>query len=174
MADFNLYFPTLLKLEGGLSNDPKDKGGLTKYGITLKEWIRNGRDINGDGIIDGKDLKLITIEDAAKIAKPNYWDIIKGDQIDSQSLAEFICDWAYNSGTVSTIKKVQEVIGTTSDGIMGKQSLKILNTGDKQFLFNNLKGRREQFFLNIVKGDPSQEKFLKGWLNRNNSFKFKG
>ncbi|VDM07205.1 unnamed protein product, partial [Wuchereria bancrofti] len=36
---------TTLKIaEGGLSNDPNDKGGLTKYGVTLNTWIQNGYD----------------------------------------------------------------------------------------------------------------------------------
>ena len=174
MADFNLYFPTLLKLEGGLVNDPLDKGGLTKYGITLKEWIRAGYDKDGDGKIGPSDLKAITPEDAKPFYKKNYWDLVSGDKIDSQSIAEFICDWGVNSGTITAIKKMQEVIKIASDGIIGTNTLKLLNTGDKQFIFNNLKSRREQFYRNIVNANPSQEKFLEGWLARNNSFKFKG
>ena len=31
---------------------------------------------------------------------------------------------------------------------------------------------RKAFFLNIVKKNPCQKVFLKGWLNRLNDFKF--
>ena len=174
MADFNLYFPILLKLEGGLSNDPLDKGGLTKYGVTLAEWINNGYDKTGDGKIDAADLKIISTQDAANIAKPLYWDRMLGDKINSQSVAEFVCDWGYNSGIVTAIKKLQIALNMPVDGIMGNITLKSVNSKDSQVLFNYLKSAREQFYRNIVKANPSQIKFLNGWLNRNNSFKYHG
>ena len=69
MANFDLYFPTLLKHEGGYVNDPKDKGGATNLGVTLKVWIANGWDKNNDGLINYKDIQLLTPVDAKYIAK---------------------------------------------------------------------------------------------------------
>lgn len=173
MADFKLYFPTLLKWEGGLTDDLDDKGGLTKYGVTLQEWIDNGYDKNKDGHIDGIDLRAITPDDAAVIAKKYYWDIVKGDQINNQSIAEFIADWAYNSGTKNVVIKLQHLFSLTPDGIVGSKTLEYLNTKPQEELFNQLKIRRESFYRAIVRANASQTKFLKGWLIRNNSFKFK-
>lgn len=173
MADFKLYFPILLKWEGGLADDPNDHGGLTKYGVTLQEWIDDGYDKNKDGHIDGLDLREITEDDAANIAKKYYWDVVKGDQINNQSIAEFICDWAYNSGTKNIVLKLQHLFGLKPDGIVGPDTLNYLNTQPQEELFNQLKQRREQFYNAIVKSDPSQKKFLRGWLIRNNSFIFK-
>jgi hypothetical protein len=39
-------------------------------------------------------------------------------------------------------------------------------------LFDNYKNARLQFFNNIVSNNPGQKKFLKGWLNRLNSFQY--
>lgn len=173
MADFKLYFPTLLKWEGGLANDPDDKGGLTKYGVTLQEWIDNGYDKNNDGHIDGIDLRAITTDDAAIIAKKYYWDVVKGDLINNQSIAEFVVDWAYNSGTKNIVIKIQHLFNLTADGIVGPKTLEFLNTYPQEDLFSKLKERRESFYRAIVRSNPTQSKFLKGWLIRNNSFKFK-
>lgn len=173
MANFDLYFPTLLKHEGGYVNDPKDKGGATNLGVTLKVWVANGWDKNNDGLINYKDIQLLTPADAKYIAKTLYWDKIAGDLIKSQSIAEFIFDWAYNSGPVTAAKKLQRVIGVDDDGKIGNNTLKKLNSLPAKEVFEKLKLNRAAFFHAIVKNNPSQAKFLKGWLNRNNSFIFK-
>lgn len=172
MADFKKYFSTLIGHEGGYSDHPYDKGGPTKYGVTLGVWIKSGYDKDGDGDIDKDDVKLLTLDDAYNIAKKNYWDSVRGDQINNQSIAEFIFDWGYNSGAKTAIKKTQEVLGVVMDGEMGPNTLLHINSSPQEDLFNRLKARREKFFRSIADNDPTQLKFLSGWLNRNNSFKF--
>lgn len=173
MANFDVYFPTLLGFEGGFVEDPDDRGGATKYGVTLEEWIREGYDKDGDGDIDKQDLKIISTADASKIAKKLYWDKVKGDEISSQSVAEFITDWAYNSGVSRAIKKTQTALDITADGVIGPQTLKAINAAVPLTLFGYLKASREAFYRAIVDHDATQGKFLKGWLSRLNQFKFK-
>lgn len=173
MADFSLYFDKLLLHEGGYVDDPLDKGGATKYGVTIAVWKQYGYDKNGDEIIDKEDVKLISKEDAFNIAKKLYWDAVKGDQINNQSIAEFIFDWGYNSGPKTAIKHTQQVLGVTVDGLIGPKTLKAINESPQEELFNKLKAKRKLFFEAVVANNPSQKKFLKGWLNRNNSFTFR-
>lgn len=177
MADFTKFFPVLMKHEGGskLTNIDKDAGGWTKWGITLATWISKGFDKDKDGDIDLEDLKQSDINDAMRIAKPFYWDKVYGDQINCQAIAEFLCDWAYNSGVGKAVKKVQQLLPSDikSDGDMGPKTLAAINAKDPKVLFDKLKASRESFYRAIVKANPDQEKFLKGWLNRNNSFTFK-
>ena len=171
MANFDKFYQTLLKYEGGWVDNPHDKGGATKYGITIGEWLISGYDKDKDKDVDKQDLKLITPEDAKPIAKRKYWDKISGDSIKSQSVAEFLMDWAYMSGPSRPIKKVQEILGLTVDGVIGTKTITAINNTEPK-TFNKLKESREKFFYAIVANNPSQKVFLKGWLNRNNSFKF--
>lgn len=173
MAQFIPFFTKLMKFEGGWVDDPDDRGGATNLGVTLEEWIANGYDKDGDGDIDKQDLRKITLQDAANIAKPLYWDRVKGDEIQSQSVAEFIADWAYNSGVGTAVKKTQRLLGLKDDGQLGSKSLLAINSAQPQQLFNLLKASRQAFYNAIVKNDESQRKFLKGWNNRLNSFEFK-
>lgn len=172
MANFDIYYPVLLKYEGGYVDNPNDKGGATNLGVTIAQWIKNGFDKDHDNDIDKYDLKLITPEDAKPIAKSKYWDRVKGDDINSQSIAELLMDWAYMSGSVTAIKKIQELLKLSQDGVIGNKTLSAINSADSKVLFEQLKARREKFFKAIVANNPTQVVFLHGWINRNNSFKF--
>lgn len=172
MADFSKYFKTLMNHEGGFVDDPHDHGGATKYGITLGTWLSKGYDKNKDGKVNVEDLKLISVDDAEKIAKKDYWDTVKGDDINSQSIAEFVFDWGYNSGPRTAIKKLQQVLGVEEDGTIGNRTISALNSSVQRETFDKLVSSRLAFVENIVKNDSSQAKFLKGWKNRINSFKF--
>lgn len=173
MADFNKYFPTLIKWEGtSFDIVPGDAGGATKYGVILSEWKSKGWDKDGDKDIDVEDLKLITMNDASIIAKTHYWDKLKADNIKNQSVAEFLVDFAYNCGVGTAAKKVQEIIGVQADGVIGNISLNAINNANQQDLFDKLKAKRRNYYLAIVARKPLQVKFLKGWLRRNDSFKF--
>lgn len=175
MADFKLFFNRLLQEEGGYTDTPGDHGGPTKYGVTLAVWIKQGYDKDGDGDIDKEDVKLISKDDAYKIAKEDYWDPIGGDMIDNQSVADVVFDWGFNSGTKTAIKYLQRTLGfhdSDVDGVIGTKTITAVNDSYPQQLFNTLKENREAFYRAIVARDPTQEKFLKGWLIRNNSFHY--
>lgn len=161
MADFKSFLKKLLMLEGGYVNHPNDKGGCTNKGITI-ETFRSfyGKEKNCS------DLKNISDEQIEKIYKTNYWDPCWGDKIQCPKIAQLIADWAVNSGTKTAIKGVQKIIGTSADGIMGPKTLKAINEYPTKDLFDELKKVRKEFYENIVKKNPSQKVFLKGWLNR--------
>ncbi|MBQ8886268.1 MAG: hypothetical protein IJY61_01025 [Candidatus Gastranaerophilales bacterium] len=130
----------LFKLEGGYSNNKYDKGGETNYGIAQKTYSAYLKKQN----LQNKTVKTITKEEATKIYYEEYWLLSGANKINDFKLAYLLFDSSVNHG-VSTAKKMYK--NSQSDF-------------DK---FINL--RREKYLL-IVKNNPTQKNFLKGWLNR--------
>jgi lysozyme family protein len=166
MADFKIYAPKLLQLEGGYVNHPEDKGGPTNKGVTLstfRKYCGQERTI--------KDLRNISYGTWQGIMKDLYWDKCLADKIENQSVAELAVDWCVNSGLVG-LRKVQEIAGTKPDGIAGPKTIAAINNANQEELFDRIMSARKQFYINIVKRNPSQKIFMNGWMNRLSVFKF--
>jgi len=171
MANVNLLAPKILKLEGGFTNDKLDKGGATNKGVTLATWRQCGYDKDGDGDIDTDDIRLLTTQDATIVLKRFYWDRWKADQINNQSIADILVDWVWGSGKWGIIIP-QRLMGLVDDGIVGPKTIYALNTANQASLFQDISEARETFYNGLVIETPSQVKYIKGWLNRLNDFKF--
>jgi len=171
MAKSEKLVPIIRKWEGGYSSDPTDLGnngtGCTNSGITLTTF----RKYYGSKMTC-KNLRMMATSQWNYIFKKGYWDKWKADEIESQSIANLLVDWYWNSGTYG-IKYPQEILGVVADGIVGKKTIGAINGyKDKKELFTKLWERRKKHYEDIVKRNPSQKKFMKGWMNRLNSFTF--
>lgn len=49
MANLDVLAPFIFSFEGVYGNDPIDRGGATKYGVTIATWKRLGYDKDRDG-----------------------------------------------------------------------------------------------------------------------------
>lgn len=170
MADINKLAPIIAKWEGGFVNDPIDRGGATNMGITLSTWQKIGYDKDHDGHIDADDVKLLTSDDF-KLVLRKYWDSWKADQIKNQSIANILVDWVWASGAWG-IKIPQRLLGLKEDGVVGIFTLGAVNTAFQEDLFNRIKEARIVFANNICLAHPDQKRFIKGWTNRIEYFKF--
>lgn len=171
MADITLYSPLLWKEEGGFSNNPADPGGATNHGVTLNTYTiycaKKGKEKP-----TVQDLKNLTEPIWLDIVKSMYWDMWQADKINNQSIAEILVDWYYNSGSWG-IRIPQRLLGLKEDGIVGNITLSKINTYNQLDLFNMIYDARKIFYINIVKNNPRESIFLKGWMNRLSNFKFK-
>lgn len=166
MADFLKAHPFIIQHEGGYVNDPDDKGGETYRGITRKnfpswpgwETVDNYKPLNRGEIINSGILDA----SVNQFYKLHFWDNIKGDRIDNQSVATYIYDWYVNAGR-NAIKELQRVLGITDDGLFGNGTLAAINAADDTLLAK-LHEAREAYYNRIATGGNA--KFLKGWLNR--------
>lgn len=172
MALIKSFVDKILSWEGdGFFNLKHDKGGATKMGITLKTWQSIGYDKDKDGDIDEEDLKAIDRKDYELVVK-KFWDRWLGDQIKNQSIAEILVDWVWTSGSHG-IEIPQRLLGIAQDGKVGPKTIAALNAQVPEVIFNRIKEARATFYNGIATKDPTQRKWLRGWNNRNNTFKFR-
>jgi lysozyme family protein len=166
----------VLKDEGKFSDIPEDKGGPTNQGVTLKTLIDFHKnfdygDMDNDGDIDINDIKLLDEpEEAAPIYKKWFWDVIKGDELPDK-VDYVVFDSAVNHGPKVAcifLQKASNRLGSklTVDGRVGPYTIKKILAQDPMNLVVEILRERDIFYRKIVANDSSQEKFLKGWLNR--------
>jgi lysozyme family protein len=173
MAEFLSAYDTVMTHEGGYANHKADRGGETYSGISRKwfpEWkgwdtIDRMKPLEQGEVINDLELKGYV----KQFYKINFWDRIQGDYIHSQKIACFLFDWFINSGRAG-LKCAQRSIGLSPDGNIGATSVMKINKYNEQTLIEVFKNARREFVRDIVKADPSQKVFLKGWLNRISSF----
>lgn len=175
MANFDLYFPKLLKHEGGYVNDPVDPGGATNKGITLNTFKKYAKPQLGvEPTLEN--LKKLTDAQAKKIYNIIYWAPACGDEINHQLTAEIMIDFGINAGTGRAVKKMQQLLiqmGFTkvkADGVCGPVTYTAINAADTLKLYMDYKQARKGYYTSLVAQRPELKKFLKGWLNRVNSF----
>lgn len=130
----------LFKLEGGYSNNKFDKGGATNYGITQKTYNAYLKKQN----LQNKKVKDITKEESMSIYYREYWLPSGANKITDFKLAYLLFDSCVNHG-----------LGC------GKSLYKKSNGDFQKFI-----DLRREKYLAIVKNNPTQKIFLKGWLNR--------
>jgi lysozyme family protein len=156
----------ILGVEGGNANDPDDFGGKTNFGISdLRDGKEDGLiDINLDGIGD-VDPENLTRDQAIVIFFTDYWLANKCDQL-PEPIALIIFDIAVNQSAVFARKSLQRIIGAKPDGFIGKNTLKSLQSADVTDVLHELTKRRSLRYAKKVKDNPTQIKYLRGWLDR--------
>ena len=169
MDTFSRIHEFVSKWEGGYVDDPSDKGGATNHGISLAflKGLPEG-DVNGDGKIDKADIKSLTKQDAKRLLKQYFWDDLRLQTLSLMKprLAAACYNFAMNMG-VSTMRKLaQAAVGTTADGVWGPKTWKAFYDADDRTVALQMCRLARARYEGIVAHNPSQAKFLRGWLNR--------
>ena len=136
----------------GYVNIAQDRGGLTKYGIAK----------NANPEVD---VQNIDLAGAMDVFFRKYWLASKSDKIPFP-IQIMHYDAAVNHGVGRAAKMLQQAVGATQDGIIGPATLARVNAMSPAQLAEALNKIRVDRFNAIVRNDPSQKVFLRGWLRR--------
>lgn len=174
MSDFYKAHEFTARWEGGFVNHPKDPGGATNYGVSLR-WLKSlsnaDGDIDRDGDIDVDDIRALTAEQAAELFKAEFWDKYHLEDF-PQGVATVYYDTIVNTGAMQATKIMQRGCNAATgsrlsvDGRLGPLTRSALKN-ETPALISACIREREQFYRNLAHNKPSTYSvFLTGWLNR--------
>jgi lysozyme family protein len=134
--------------EGGYVNNPRDKGGPTNHGIT--EAVARANGFSGD-------MRSMTVSWARIIAKKQYWDIMRLDDVAVLSAA--VAAKLFDAGFLC---------GTGRAGMFLQESLNVLNRDQKLYGDVKVDGvigpvtlMNLRLYMNARRGDNGEAVLLK-------------
>lgn len=146
----------ILKDEGGLTDDPDDDLGITKYGVTkedLKElWGRPVKD---------SDVKSLSLEEAKNVFKRLYWNPLKCSEL-PPPIAYMVMDAGLMHGVYRAGVWLQKAVGVKLDGQVGPKTIEAARVADPAAVLESITASR----MARAKSHPDYRKFGRGWINR--------
>lgn len=162
-------------VEGGYSNHPSDRGGPTRWGVTIAKARENGYD---------GDMRHYPREMAVAVYLKDYWEKPKINRVATvnMAIAEELFDTAVNMGVAwpplflqqalnALNRQGRDYLDIAEDGDIGPATTAALTAylkkrgkdGEKVFLLalNVLQGAR---YFSITNARIKNEDFLYGWL----------
>lgn len=168
--------------EGGYSNHAADRGGATRYGVTQQVAREDG--YKGDmrvfpqSCYEGeKNTCADKIYYESYIVKPGFVPILQADA----QIGDEMVDTGINMGTTWPGRFLQQALNATCnpspklavDGKVGKGTMAAFTAcqtklGKKNFcvqMVTSLDIQQKARYDAIVKANPSQKVFYRGWIN---------
>ena len=157
------FLPSLklvLASEGGNDDDPLDHGGRTSRGVTQREY-NAWRSLRG---LEIRDVWEASDQEIAAIYREDYWNPV-GDSF-PKGIDYLYFDMAINAGPYRAAVLLQRALGVTDDGRIGPITKMAVARANPDKLVHDYTGAKAAFYRGIVANNPSQKRFIKGWINR--------
>ncbi len=176
---FSICLERLFAHEGGFNNLKADRGGATNFGISLRflqgEAAMNAkvRGLLPPGPVTADTIRALGAETAAQIYLWCFWAPSHCDRL-PYGVDGMVFDQAVNGGRTTGIRLLQRainragnrVVSVLEDGQIGQRTLDAARKVPFLPLRAAFRAVAAERYVAIVDANPSQAKFLKGWLNR--------
>ena len=151
---------SVIEHEGGFVNDPRDPGGATKYGISIRVHKHDIPDRDHDGDVDANDVKALTVDEAREIYSRDYWDKIRGDKL-NPGVAMYLLDTAVNIGVIRAVGLLQRACNVKMDYVIG---LGTIGASNCPGVLDKLHDLRIRYYQSL----PGFRIYGRGWTRRSN------
>lgn len=145
---FDKAVDIIIKHEGGYVNDPRDPGGETKYGISKRVYPH-------------LDIANLTIDDAKKIYKKDYWDANYCDEL-PEKIRLMVFDTSVNQGVGAAGRLLQQSLKCKVDGAIGPKTIKTAKLMEPEILLAEFASHRAVRYSKTKNFDI----YGRGWLKR--------
>lgn len=151
----------VLHEEGGLADDKADKGGKTNRGVSTPTF----NTAKSRGIIHASRIEDLTELEVQTIYWSLYWLEPRCYEFPAPlDLLVFDAFVQHRPGPAAEM--IQAAVGTVPDGIIGPKTIAAAHKVDVVAAIERYAYARERFYRQIAKADPTQVRFLRGWLGR--------
>jgi lysozyme family protein len=174
MLRFDTAVKYVMGWEGGLENNPKDPGGLTNKGISLR-FLQSipGQYCSNDD--ESRRALLLSLSDfiSTKIYYEQFWNK-QFDFINNLDTATYLFDMTVNLGREEAGRMAQLALCAhyptkrstiIIDGIVGPQTVALLNNIGA-YIMPTLRATRVGYYRELAALRPADAGFLKGWEDR--------
>ena len=148
----------IIDLEGGLVDDPRDPGGITKYGISLRFLKQLNGSASREEILD------LDMAGAVALYEEHFWDKCQCDRM-PPPLGLLVLGGAINQGPQRVLRRLQRTVATNDDGIIGEHSLSAIHScwiANPQELLRDFTARRAKMYAETKNVDI----YGRGWYRR--------
>lgn len=149
---FDEAFTLLLGSEGGYSNNPRDPGGETMWGVTKRVAVANG--YTGP-------MKDFPVSTAKEIYRFMYWDSVRADDLPAD-VRYAVFDAAVNSGVGQAARWLQRACGTVDDGEVGSKTIYLAHSIPPDTIVRRMLAARLRFMTDL----KAWPEFSRGWSRR--------
>lgn len=153
----------IIEREGGYVDHPLDKGGPTKFGVTLAALSRYRMTS-----VSAEDVKQLSVTEAKALYRQDYIVRPGFDLIEDERLRSLVIDAGVNHGTEAATRMLQKAVGVAVDGVFGLNTANAVKKASPTKLWLCMMGERLSFYGRIITNKPDQAVFAHGWMNRMN------
>lgn len=169
--------------EGGYVNDPDDPGGATNYGVTIHTMRRLGLDLDRDGDVDSRDVRLLSRDQAVDIFIQHYFLKPRLNGL-PEALHATVFDMYVNAGA-NAVKIMQRLLGefqerVSVDGALGPQTIEATRrvyAKAGRYLVDAYGIARRNYYFRLADRRPASRKYActraggkGGWIKRAEEF----
>lgn len=146
---FDEAFRRVIGEEGGYTNDPRDPGGETRWGISKRAHPE-------------LDIATLSLEGARSLYRAEYWDAHRLSELPDR-IAIAVFDGAVNSGAPAAIGWLQRALGAPSTGDMDDHTIAAAREAtDPSGVLMRYWGHRLRFLADLA----TWPAFGRGWARR--------
>lgn len=175
---FSICLERVFAHEGGFNNLQADRGGATNFGISLR-FLQGEAAMNPQvrrllpaGPVTAETIRALTAETAATLYLWCFWAPSRCDEL-PHGVDGMVFDQAVNAGRTNGARLLQRAVNRAGhrprlleDGQIGPRTLHAAAMVPFLELRAAFRAVAAERYRAIVEANPSQQKFLRGWLAR--------
>lgn len=143
-SSYDQCLERVLAHEGGYTNDPRDPGGPTNFGITIydyRKYVKPGA--------TAADVKRMSLAEAKRIYRSKYWDAMCCDDL-PVGVDYTVFDYGVNSGIGRAGKVVRRVLGVSdADWRINADIVAALEKAEPSKVIVAINDERLQFLMSL-------------------------